>query len=96
MEIKLLETAQTEIDEAYTYYESQAKGLGSKFLDEIFGVIKSIKTHPKAWPNFSKRTKRCISPKFPYAVIYQLRDNIILIVAVAHLHRKPDYWKDRV
>ena len=31
----------------------------------------------------------------PYGIIYQARENYILIVAVAHLHRKPGYWKDR-
>lgn len=82
MDIKFLAPAQLEIDEAYSYYVSQTKGLGPLFLDELLGVIKSIRAYPEAWPKFSDRTRRCISSGFPYAVIYQIREEVILIVAV--------------
>ena len=96
MNIEFLTPAQSELEEAYTYYEAQRQGLGAHFLDEILRVIKNIQAHPKAWPRFSDRTRRCLASKFPYAVIYQLRENMILIVAVAHLHRKPGYWNERL
>lgn len=34
--------------------------------------------------------------RFPYGVIYRHKENEILVIAVANLHRKPDYWQDRV
>jgi len=33
---------------------------------------------------------------FPYGVIYQEREDFILIVAIANLHRKPNYWAERL
>jgi len=96
LDIEILTAAESEIDATYHYYESQDEGLGSQFLDELLHVLKNIKRYPEAWPNFSSRTKRCLCSRFPYGVIYQLRKDNILIIAVAHLHRKPEYWEDRL
>ena len=35
-------------------------------------------------------------PRFPYGLIYEASDVQIIIVAVAHLHRAPEYWRERV
>ena len=34
--------------------------------------------------------------EFPYGIIYQVRQDEILIVAIANLHRRPDYWEYRI
>jgi plasmid stabilization system protein ParE len=86
------------LDDAYLFYEQQQPGLGKVFLNEILSAFKRIKSYPESWPPFSKRTRRYLTNKFPYGIIYQVRvkDKEILIVAIAHLHREPGYWKDRL
>ncbi len=32
--------------------------------------------------------------KFPYKLLYALEHDHIVVIAVAHQHRKPDYWAD--
>ena len=98
MTIKFLEPAQKELDEAYIYYDSKEKGLGSIFMDEIYWALKNIKAYPMAWPDFSDRTRRCLLPTFPYSIIYRIRDNEILVIAIAiaQSHREPDYWNTRL
>ena len=96
MEIRLLKAAQLELDESFIYYEEQMEGLGFEFVSEIEAAIKQIKSHSEAWSQFSERTRRCLVKKFPFGVIYQIRSNEILILAIAHLHRKPLYWKQRI
>ena len=96
MEIRLLKSAQAEMDDGITYYEEQVNGLGFEFLDEILDTFKRIKLNPDAWSPLSKRTRRCLVHRFPYGIIYQIRENNILIIAIAHLHRKPEYWRDRI
>jgi hypothetical protein len=39
--------------------------------------------------------RRVNCPVFPYFIAYIIRRETIVIVAVAHSHRKPDYWVDR-
>jgi len=71
-------------------------GLGHDFLAEILATFKRIKQNRDAWTPFSDRTRRCLVNRFPYAIVYQDRVDELLVIAVAHLHRKPDYWKNRI
>jgi|AntRauTorcE11898_2_1112593.scaffolds.fasta_scaffold01969_6 hypothetical protein len=65
LSLELVTSAQSKLDKAYFYYESQSTGLGSQFLDEIFRLIRQIRLFPKAWPKFSNRTRRSIASKLP-------------------------------
>ena len=94
--IEFLESAQYELDEAVEYYNFQRPNLGLEFLSEIVDSLGRISEYPDAWQLLSKRTRRCLVCRFPYGVIYQNRNNMILVVAIAHLHRKPSYWHDRL
>jgi toxin ParE2 len=96
MRIRFLEIAQIELDEAIGYYNYELPGLGEAFLTEVLNALDRIGKYPEAWQSFSKRTRRCQTRRFPYGIIYQIRKDEILIVAIANLHRKPDYWKDRI
>ena len=63
---------------------------------KCFETIDRIKPFPEAWQPFYKGTRRCQVRRFPYGVIYKQVDDLLLIFAVANLHRKPDYWADRM
>lgn len=95
MKIKFLEIAQIELDQAIEYYNNEFPGLGEEFLGEILKAIGRIGEFPEAWHSLSERTRRCQTRRFPYGIIYQIREGEILVVAVAHLHRHPAYWKTR-
>ncbi|SPD75691.1 conserved hypothetical protein [uncultured Desulfobacterium sp.] len=96
MKITFLEIAQIELDDAIKYYNHESPGLGNTFLTEVLNTIDRIGEFPEAWHPSSKRTRRCQTRRFPYGIIYQILKHEILIVAVANLHRKPDYWKNRI
>ena len=96
MQIRFLEMAQIELDEAIEYYNYEMSGLGEGFLTEVLNAIDRIGEFPEAWHPCSKRTRRCQTRRFPYGIIYQTRKEEILVIAIANLHRKPDYWKDRI
>lgn len=96
MKINFLEIAQIELDDAIEYYNYEVPGLGDAFLTDVLNALDRIGEFPEAWHPFSKRARRCQTRRFPYGVIYQIREQEILVVAIANLHRKPDYWKDRI
>lgn len=96
MTVRLLEPAQIELDEAIVWYSAQAAGLGEAFLAETLKAFQRIEQHPQAWHPLSKKTRRYRLNRFPYGVIYMQEAEGPLVVAIAHLHRRPNYWRERV
>ena len=96
MNILLLEPAQAELDEAVAWYSGQAPGLGEAFLLETLKTLKLIAQFPQAWHPLTSILRRCRLNRFPYSIIYSFNSTALLVIAVAHQHRKPQYWKTRV
>ncbi len=96
MQIKFLEIAQLELDDAFRYYENQQEKLGYRFVNEVKITVELIKYYPEGWHPLSNNTRRCLVKNFPYGIIYQFKEDMILILAVANLHRKPSFWKERI
>ena len=96
MTVRFLEVAQQELDEAIAHYNGQSPGLGDAFLLETLAAIDRIRRFPRAWHPLGASTRRCRLRRFPYGLIYHEDATEILIVAVAHSHRHPDYWRDRM
>ena len=96
MEFEFLELAQLELDETVIYYENQQKNLGIKFAQEVKNCLDRIERFPEGWQKLTLNTRRALLQKFPYGVIYQIKTDLILIIAIANLRRKPNYWVDRI
>ena len=96
MTVRFLEVAQRELDEAIAYYNSQVPGLGDAYLVESVATIERIRRFPEAWQPLGEQVRRCRLRRFPYGLIYTVDEGNILIVAVAHTHRRPGYWRDRL
>jgi plasmid stabilization system protein ParE len=96
MRVEFLEPARSEFNEAVDYYEGRQPGLGLKFEEEVKSTIQRIAAFPAAWSRLSERTRRCRTNKFPYGIIYQVKGDVLLVVAVMHLHRDPTTWRERL
>lgn len=96
MNVRFLAPARQEIEDAVTWYDQQADGLGTEFLDELDRVIRRAVAYPLSAREIEPGLRRGLLARFPYGVIYGLEGDIIIVVAVAHLHREPRYWVDRV
>ncbi len=96
MNLEFLEEAQTEFFEAGNYYEDRESGLGKRFRDEVWNVCSMILDHPVMWRERAGGFRRVNCPVYPYYIAYFIRGEMILIAAVAHARRHPDYWKQRL
>lgn len=94
MVVKFLAPAQAELREAIAHYQAQEPGLGSQLAEEVERTLERILQYPEAWSQISERTRRCRTNKFPYGIIYQVQGDVVFVVAVMHLRRKPRTWKD--
>jgi hypothetical protein len=93
---RFLDIAEIELDDAIRWYDAQALGLGDAFLVEVLAAVHRITHYPRAWHLLGDGVRRCRLTRFPYGLIYTIDDTDILVLAVAHLHRQPDYWRDRL
>jgi plasmid stabilization system protein ParE len=96
MRIRYLDAADVEFQEAIDYYNTERAGLGFEFSDEVKSALTRITNYPKAWTSLSKRTRCCQVHRFPYSIIYELRSDLIVIVAIQHHRRKPVNWRKRI
>jgi toxin ParE2 len=87
--------AREELVEAIAWYDQHGEKLGQDFLLEVKRAVGRMRDYPNAWAKLSARSRRCRLARFPYGVIYQPTAGEIRILAIAHLHRQPDYWKER-
>ena len=96
--LRTSQPASEELSEAVRWYEEQRSGLGAEFLDAVAGTIAIIDARPEIGAVVSRAgfTRRVLVLRFPYQVIYHLAASEIVIVAVAHLKRRPGYWKTRI
>jgi plasmid stabilization system protein ParE len=96
MNVVYLPDAQMEMDDAVAYFRARSERLAWRFGLAYREALHNVVQHPSAWAPLSKNTRCCRLKRFQYGILYQLRDGEILIVAVMHLHRKPEYWKRRL
>jgi hypothetical protein len=96
MNYEFLEEARDEFWEAALYYESREPGLGVRLREEVAHVIEHILADPFLWRERPGAYRRVNCPVFPYYVAYIVRGDKVVVAAVGHGHRKPDYWKERI
>ncbi len=96
--IRTTSQASIELAEAIRWYESKRRGLGGELLDEVAKTIERLTSNPDAGSPMSadRKTRRLLVSRFPYQIVYRVRSDEIVVVALAHLKRRPGYWKNRV
>ncbi len=92
MTLEILDDAEREFVLASLWYEDKERGLGKRFRDEIARVLLRILDDPLLWRARPSGYRRVNCPAFPYYVAYVIRGDKIVVMAIAHERRKPDYW----
>ncbi|MBI2304308.1 MAG: type II toxin-antitoxin system RelE/ParE family toxin [Chloroflexi bacterium] len=95
MRIIFTRYAKQELEDAVRYYELEYSGLGKRFKEEVERAALRIAEYPQAWSVDRGDVRKCLLHKFPYKLLYSIEEDHILVIALAHQHRKPDYWVAR-
>jgi len=93
--VVFLPEAEQEMLEAAIYYQSQASGLGVDYLSKVEQAVQAIAESPMTWPIIEDELRRRLIRRFPFGILYRIEPEKIVIVAVAHLRRRPGYWRGR-
>jgi plasmid stabilization system protein ParE len=98
MAAKLLvarEAAQ-DIDEAYSWYETQRAGLGEEFLTCVDACLQAICRMPEMQEKVHEEYRRGLVRRFPFAIFYEYADGAVTVYCVFHTARDPAKWRKRL
>lgn len=95
MRVLFAPEARDEFVEAERYYDEQLPGLGERFREEVKLALRRARTWPLSCPIERGEIRRLILPRFPYKLLYTIEPDHLYVLAVAHQHRKPNYWVGR-
>jgi toxin ParE1/3/4 len=92
---RYLPLAREELIEAASFYEARVPGLGAAFLDDVDRSIEVLCESPQIGAAAGRTFRKLLLRRFPYSIIYALRGEEVVIVAVAHQRKRPGYWRRR-
>jgi toxin ParE1/3/4 len=81
---------------AVSYYAEINPRLAESFIKAIETGIESILTYPEAWQIVEEDIRRHLINRFPFGIYYCIESDAIMIYAVMHMSRHPDYWMSRL
>ena len=96
----VLDEAEEELFEAQKWYETQRSGLGEEFRQAIDQAMERLLKSPLAASTItnlppSLDARRVMVKRFPYSIVFINDDEDLWVVAFAHQHRRPGYWRER-
>jgi plasmid stabilization system protein ParE len=93
--VRFTREAARDLDEAFSFYEQRRPGLGREFLFQVAASIELAKEMPHAWPLVSGEDRACRVQRFPYRLVYFVKSDGMVVLAVAHYKRRLNYWVKR-
>ena len=96
MKVKILPSASQDLIDGYWFYEKQAEGLGTYFLDTLFSDIDSLTISTGIHSIHFGKYHRMLSKRFPFAVYYRVENKTALVYGVLDCRRSPAWIKKKL
>ena len=93
--------ARAEFDRSTDYYADIQPDLGQDFILKVDQALERIVEAPWRWPLWpslpvnAPEIHRILVKRFPFGIAFELHDELVVVLAVAHLHAEPFYWMPR-
>ncbi|NJD92254.1 MAG: type II toxin-antitoxin system RelE/ParE family toxin [Geobacter sp.] len=94
-ELVIRPEAESELAEAFDWYEERMRGLGSEFLISVDAAVHAIARNPLQFAKIHKNVRRALLHRFPYGVFYLVEKPHIVVLAFFHVKRNPKRWQQR-
>ena len=95
MRIEILDEAQEDLIQGFRFYESRERGLGTYFLDCLSSDIDSLILYAGIHP-IIYAYRRCLSKRFPFAIYYNVEEDLVQVHAVLDCRRNPSWIRKRL
>jgi plasmid stabilization system protein ParE len=94
--VEFHEAASLELEAAFDWYLDRSESAAARFLADLNNAVAKIAEAPHRWPEGNHGTRKFLLRRFPFAVAYRELPSYIQVLAVAHGHRRPGYWRNRL
>jgi len=93
--VRYLEEATEEFLHEVAYFTQVDPRLGQRFDSAVRKAEARASQFPDAWPKYKYGTRRVFPAKFKFSLVYVVKPEEIVVIAVAPFKRKPAYWRSR-
>ena len=101
MRVRWQDAAREDLAQVAEWYEDRQAGLGLEFLDEVDHLVEELRQNAKRFPRYEEAParrdlRRAPFKRFPHQVLFELIENQVRVIAIAHPSRMPRYWTTRL
>ncbi|MGM0577143.1 MAG: type II toxin-antitoxin system RelE/ParE family toxin [Myxococcota bacterium] len=82
--------AEVDLEEAYLWYEAQRTGLGDELVLEVERALDRVGERPAAFRVSHRGLRQAMTHRFPYAIYFRVRQEVVDVVAILHGRRDPE------
>jgi len=93
--VDLHHAAVDELLQAATHYADVAPDVSEAFAREVQRALDTVAASPLRWPFERAPARRYLLKRFPFKLIYVVEKDRCLVLAIAHVKKRPGYWNDR-
>ena len=95
--VEIIPAAEQELrGAAHHLQKERSANLKVDFLRKFAKARRDIQHFPEMWTPSIEGTRCKRMERFPYSIFYVIRNGRIVIVAVSHQARQPEYWIERL
>ncbi len=95
MRVRILDSAERDLEKGYRFYGRQSHGLGVYFLDSLYSDIDSL-TYFGGIHRVVFGFHRLLSKRFPFAVYYEIVEDVVLVAAVLDCRQNPSWIREKL
>ncbi len=96
MYVRITRSAETDLLEGFVFYEEQQPGIGDYFIDSLFADIDALTLFAGIHPKPDGHLYRTLAKRFPFAIYYELCDDVATVVAVLDCRQNPASITERL
>ena len=95
MPVDYLPGARRDFNESFDWYAERSALAAERFASAIDAALNRIAASPEQLALVDRQHRECIVKRFPFRIIYRTVSGRILVVAIAHAKRRPNFWQHR-
>ena len=95
MKPRFTDAASADVREARAFYGKKRREARIGFNRELRRAAALLREHPEAGKAVGRIAREFVMDVYPYSVIYYIVEDELVIAALYHHSRDPEFWHDR-